>query len=50
MLMKRCAKCGAYTLKDSCSCGEKAQSAHPFKFSMEKEKKYGKYRNQANSQ
>jgi len=44
--MKRCVKCGSYTLRGVCTCGERTQSAHPFKFSIEKEKKYGKYRNQ----
>lgn len=34
-------------MKDVCSCGEKTLDAHPPKFSIEKEKKYGKYRRQA---
>jgi len=44
MIMKKCPKCKAFTLKDECKCGAKTESAHPFKFSLEKEKKYGKYR------
>ena len=45
MLLKKCPKCNVYTLKDSCpKCREKSVSAHPPKFSLEKEKKYGKYR------
>jgi len=45
MLMKKCPKCKAYTMKEMClQCGAKIESAHPFKFSLEKEKKYGKYR------
>ena len=32
-------------MRDLCSkCGTKTQSAHPLKFSIEKEKKYSKYR------
>lgn len=35
-------------MKEMCpECGEKTTSAHPPKFSLEKEKKYGKYRRQA---
>ena len=44
MLMKKCAMCNSYTMEDQCKCGERTASAHPFKFSLEKEKKYGKYR------
>jgi H/ACA ribonucleoprotein complex subunit 3 len=45
MLMKKCPKCKSYTMKEICpKCGTKTESAHPFKFSLEKEKKYGKYR------
>jgi H/ACA ribonucleoprotein complex subunit 3 len=47
MFLKKCLKCNKYTLKDICPlCKEKAISAHPPKFSLEKEKKYGKYRRQ----
>jgi H/ACA ribonucleoprotein complex subunit 3 len=47
MLLKKCPKCNKYTLKDICpKCNKKTISAHPPKFSLEKEKKYGKYRRQ----
>jgi H/ACA ribonucleoprotein complex subunit 3 len=47
MLLKKCPKCKKYTLEDTCpACREKSVSAHPPKFSLEKEKKYGKYRRQ----
>ena len=45
MFIKRCSKCGTYTLKEKCpKCGTPTSSAHPFKFSLEKERKYAKYR------
>jgi H/ACA ribonucleoprotein complex subunit 3 len=45
MLLKKCVKCNKYTLNEVCSvCREKTASAHPMRFSLEKEKKYGKYR------
>jgi H/ACA ribonucleoprotein complex subunit 3 len=45
MIMKKCPKCKSYTIRETCSkCNSKAESAHPMKFSIEKEKKYGKYR------
>jgi len=44
--IRRCKKCGAYTLKEE-HCGEPTDNPHPPKFSIEKEKKYGKYRRQA---
>ncbi|ALV62227.1 Ribosome biogenesis protein Nop10 [Thermococcus sp. 2319x1] len=41
--IKKCQKCGRYTLKDICPvCGEKTKSAHPPKFSPEDP--YGEYR------
>ena len=41
MKIQKCPKCGRYTLKEKCPiCGEKTLTAHPQKFSMEKEKKY----------
>jgi len=46
-MLKKCTKCKTYTLKDVCKCGGKAVGAHPPKFSMIKEQKYGKYRRQA---
>ena len=46
MKMRKCPKCGAYTLKDV-HCGAETASPHPPKFSVEKEKKYGKYRRKA---
>ncbi len=43
MKLKKCPKCGRYTLKDVCpACKVKTISAHPPKFSPED--KYGKYR------
>lgn len=45
MLMTKCPKCKAYTLDAACkSCKVKTKSAHPPRFSLEKEEKYGKYR------
>lgn len=42
-LMRRCAKCEAYTLKDTCpECGGKAGDPRPAKFSPEDH--YGEYR------
>jgi len=47
MLLKKCPKCKNYTLKELCpKCKEKTVSAHPLRFSLEKEKKYSKYRKQ----
>ncbi|MEM5804902.1 MAG: nucleolar RNA-binding Nop10p family protein [Candidatus Aenigmatarchaeota archaeon] len=46
MKIMKCSKCGAYTLKAE-HCGEPTVTAHPPKFSMEKEKRYGKYRREA---
>ncbi|MBN2202655.1 MAG: ribosome biogenesis protein [Candidatus Aenigmarchaeota archaeon] len=47
MLLKRCPACKKYTIKDICSaCNKKAITAYPLKFSIEKERKYGKYRRQ----
>jgi len=43
-MLKKCPKCKTYTMKDLCKCGTKTISAHPIKFSLEKEKKYSKYR------
>ncbi len=31
MKLKKCKKCGVYTLKEKCSCGEKSSDAH-YKF------------------
>jgi H/ACA ribonucleoprotein complex subunit 3 len=42
-LLRRCIKCGQYTLKDQCpKCGGKVISPHPAKFSMDD--RYQKYR------
>ena len=47
MLLKKCPKCSKYTMNDFCKkCSEKSISAYPQKFSIEKERKYGKYRRQ----
>jgi H/ACA ribonucleoprotein complex subunit 3 len=43
-----CKKCDKYTLKETCSCGEKAITTKPAKFSPED--KYGKYRRIAKKQ
>lgn len=41
--IRKCPKCGRYTLKEVCPvCGEKTKSAHPSKFSPEDP--YGEYR------
>ena len=46
MILKKCTKCNSYTMRETCSkCSSSTISAHPMKFSIEKEKKYGKYRN-----
>ncbi len=43
MKIKKCPKCGLYTLKDVCpKCGAQTVSAHPPKFSPED--RYGEYR------
>jgi len=43
MRMKKCPKCGKYTLKDFCSdCNEKSVTIKPPRFSPVD--KYGKYR------
>jgi len=48
MILRKCTKCSEYTLKDVCKkCGAKTASPHPLKFSIEKEKKYSKYRRKA---
>jgi H/ACA ribonucleoprotein complex subunit 3 len=45
MLLRKCPQCKRYTLKNNCPiCKTKTITAHPPKFSLEKEKKYGKYR------
>jgi len=45
-MIKKCFRCGIYTLKDKCpKCGEKTRTPHPPKFSPED--KYGKYRRMA---
>ena len=42
-LIKKCPKCGTYTLKNICpKCGEATRIAHPYKFSPED--KYVRYR------
>jgi len=42
-LLRKCVKCGVYTLQDTCpKCGGKAVSSHPAKFSMDD--KYRKYK------
>jgi len=46
-IIRKCVECKKYTLEEKCSCGGKTLDAHPPKFSLEKEKKFGKYRRQA---
>jgi len=42
-LLKKCPKCGVYTLKDTCpKCSAKTHVAHPSRFSPED--KYVRYR------
>ena len=40
-MIKKCAKCGAYTLGSACKCGSATAEAHPPKFGSDR---YGKYR------
>ncbi len=42
MLMRKCPKCGKYNLKRKCC--ETTINPHPRRFSLEKERKYSKYR------
>ena len=43
-LLRRCPKCGAYTMKDGCpACGTPTVVAHPSKYSPDD--KYARYRN-----
>ncbi|MBI4015284.1 MAG: nucleolar RNA-binding Nop10p family protein [Candidatus Aenigmarchaeota archaeon] len=45
MRINVCRYCRVYTLKEKCGkCGKETISAHPPVFSLEKERKYGKYR------
>jgi rRNA maturation protein Nop10 len=45
MLLMKCPKCKRYTLDKFCTgCNENSISAHPPSFSLDKERKYGKYR------
>ena len=45
MKIMKCSKCKRYTLKEKCPiCKGKTVTAHPPRFSIEKERKYGKYR------
>jgi H/ACA ribonucleoprotein complex subunit 3 len=41
----KCNKCGKYSLKEACTCGSKAISPAPARFSPED--KYGAYRRKA---
>lgn len=31
----KCSECGRYSMKETCSCGNKASAAKPLKFSLE---------------
>ncbi len=45
MILRKCLKCRRYTMKERCPlCKSKTVTAHPPKFSLEWEKKFGKYR------
>ncbi len=44
----KCAKCGAYTMNESCRCGGKAVNVKPPKYSPED--KYAGYRRTAKKQ
>jgi len=44
----KCEKCGKYTMKELCSCGSKAITTKPAKFSVDD--KYAKYRREAKEQ
>lgn len=45
MLLLKCKKCKKYTLDSVCSnCSLKTSTPHPPSFSLDKERKYGKYR------
>jgi H/ACA ribonucleoprotein complex subunit 3 len=44
----KCPGCGAYTMKEKCSCGEKALNVKPPKYSPED--KYAGYRRTAKRQ
>lgn len=43
-MIKKCPKCGKYTIKDLC-CNIKTKTAHPPKFLSEE--RYGRYRRKA---
>jgi len=44
----KCEKCGKYTMKELCSCGGKAITTKPAKFSVDD--RYAKYRREAKEQ
>ena len=46
MKIRKCTKCGKYTLEEE-HCKSKTINPHPPKFSIEKERKYAKYRRKA---
>ena len=41
----KCHKCGKYTMKEVCACGNKTLAAKPFKFSLDD--KFSSYRRKA---
>lgn len=48
MRLRKCPKCGRYTLEEKCpGDGAVTVSAHPPTFSIGRETKYGKYRRAA---
>jgi rRNA maturation protein Nop10 len=40
----KCQQCGAYTMKEACTCGGQAVTTKPQRYSPDK---YGKYRREA---
>lgn len=41
-MLKKCEKCGSYSLSEKCGCGGKTRIPNPPKFSLPD--KYGRYR------
>lgn len=45
MMLRKCVRCGAYSLRAACRCGGKTASPHPPKFSVAD--RYARYRRMA---
>ncbi len=43
--ISKCAKCGRYTMKDVCACGNNTLAAKPLKYSLDD--KFSSYRRKA---